>query len=113
MDKVKLLFLVDQLGGGGAERVVTETAIHLPSNFETLVCLTRREGNFEYTEMLKDHDVPFILLERKWRFDLVGLSKLYRLVHDFKPDIIHTHKFGSRAPLDTSTTQGTAKHKTS
>lgn len=90
-----MLQMIDQLGGGGAERVVVEIAAHLPEEYEPLVCATRHTGNFAYLDLLRQREIPFALIGRKSRYDVDGLARLKRLVDAFRPDIVHTHKFGS------------------
>ncbi|MCL5958224.1 MAG: glycosyltransferase [Chloroflexi bacterium] len=97
MGTVKVLQIVDQLGGGGAERVVVDIATHLPSGYEPLVCVTRARGSLAYAPKLKERNVPFVPVGRRWRYDVVGLMQLRRLVSDFRPDIVHTHLAGSNA----------------
>lgn len=93
--KNKIILLIDRLGGGGAERVVVEIASHLPLNFECLVVCTRDTGTSSYVDMLVEKGIPIISIGRKSRFDIRGFFVLRNLINTFKPDIIHSHKYGS------------------
>jgi len=92
---VRVLLLVDQLGGGGAERVVVDTATHLPSHCEVVVCATRAAGNFAYADELHESGVPLVRLYRSSRYDVEGLLRLRGLVAAYKPHVVHAHMFGS------------------
>lgn len=95
MERTRVLYIVDQLGGGGAERVVVDIATHLPPSYQCHVCATRENGNFSYCSSLEQHGVPYTLIGRRKRYDLRGFQKIRQLICDYQPHIIHTHKYGS------------------
>lgn len=93
-NKLKVLYIVDSLGGGGAERVVADLAKNICRNrFIPMVCTTREPG--VYVEELAQMGIRVDCLYRKKRFDIRGLFALLKLISDQKPQIIHTHKVGS------------------
>ena len=58
MKKISILFILPDLETGGAERIVTTIANHLPrEKFEPKILLLRKEGG--YLEILKE-DVEII-----------------------------------------------------
>lgn len=92
---MRVLLLVDQLGGGGAERVVVDAATHLRAHCQVLVCTTRAAGNFAYVGDLDRAGVPLLRIGRRSRYDLGGLLRLRAAISAYKPDILHSHKLGS------------------
>ncbi len=84
MKKISILFILPDLETGGAERIVTTIANHLPrSTFEPKIMLLRKEGG--YLEFLKD-DVEVIDLKTpRIRHSLLPILKEIR---KRKPDIV-------------------------
>ncbi|WP_226064662.1 glycosyltransferase [Kaistella polysaccharea] len=84
MKKISILFILPDLETGGAERIVTTIANHLPrSTFEPKIMLLRKEGG--YLEFLKD-DVEVIDLKTpRIRHSLKPILKEIR---KRKPDIV-------------------------
>ncbi|WP_027376407.1 glycosyltransferase [Kaistella palustris] len=84
MEKISILFLLPDLETGGAERIVTTIANHLPrEKFEPKILLLRKEGGF--LEFLKD-DVDVIDLKSpRIRHSLKPILKEIR---KRKPDIV-------------------------
>ena len=84
MQKISILFILPDLETGGAERIVTTIANHLPrEKFECKIMLLRKEGG--YLEFLKD-DVEIIDLKTpRIRHSLKPILKEIR---KRKPDIV-------------------------
>ena len=84
MKKISILFILPDLETGGAERIVTTIANHLPRDkFEPKIMLLRKEGG--YLEFLKD-DVEIIDLKTpRIRHSLKPILKEIR---KRKPDIV-------------------------
>lgn len=84
MKKISILFILPDLETGGAERIVTTIANHLPrSKFEPKIMLLRKEGG--YLEFLKG-DVEIIDLKTpRIRHSLLPILKEIR---KRKPDIV-------------------------
>lgn len=84
MQKISILFILPDLETGGAERIVTTIANHLPRDkFEPKILLLRKEGG--YLEFLKD-DVEIIDLKTpRIRHSLKPILKEIR---KRKPDIV-------------------------
>ena len=78
MKKTSIIFILPDLETGGAERIVTTLANHLPRNrFEPKILLLRKEGGF--LEILKD-DVEIIDI------------KTPRIRHSLKPILLEIKK---------------------
>lgn len=91
---IRVIYVVDTLGGGGAERIVVDMATHLDqSRFAPLICTTRELGL--YVSEVQSAGVPVHCLCRKNRFDIMGFLELVRLLKREDIDIVHCHKAGS------------------
>ena len=84
MKKISILFILPDLKTGGAERIVTTIANHLPrEKFEPKILLLRKEGG--YLDLLKD-DVEIIDLKTpRIRH---SLPPILREIRQRKPDIV-------------------------
>ena len=84
MKKISILFILPDLETGGAERIVTTIANHLPrSTFEPKILLLRKEGG--YLEFLKD-DVEII--DIKTPRIRHSLKPILNEIRQRKPDIV-------------------------
>jgi glycosyltransferase involved in cell wall biosynthesis len=94
--RLRVLYLIDRLRGGGAESFVVGLATHLPGErFEASVCATRVGVSGPLVEMLDDAGVPHAALGRRSRWDLLRMRQLATLLRRGRFDIVHAHKFGS------------------
>lgn len=84
MKKISILFILPDLETGGAERIVTTIANHLPrSKFQPAILLLRKEGGF--LDILKE-DVEIIDIKTpRIRHSLLPILKQ---IHRRKPDIV-------------------------
>lgn len=84
MKKISIIFILPDLETGGAERIVTTIANHLPrEKFEPKILLLRKEGG--YLELLKE-DVEIIDLKiQRIRNSLIPILKEIKIR---KPDIV-------------------------
>ena len=84
MKKISIIFILPDLETGGAERIVTTIANHLPrSTFEPKIMLLRKEGG--YLEFLKG-DVEVIDLKTQRIRN--GLKPILTEIRKRKPDIV-------------------------
>ena len=84
MKKISIIFILPDLETGGAERIVTTIANHLPrEQFEPKLMLLRKEGG--YLEFLKD-DVEIIDL--KIQRIRNSLRPILKEIKNRKPDIV-------------------------
>ena len=84
MQKISILFILPDLKTGGAERIVTTLANHLPrEEFDVKILLLRKEGGF--LDILKD-DVEIIDIKTpRIRHSLIPILKQ---IGQRKPDIV-------------------------
>ena len=95
MSKKRVLFIIEQLTHGGAERVVVELARRIDrERFEPYVCCLREEGKL--ADELKAAGVPVFCLHKRRPFDLRMLLRLKKKLKELRIDIVHTHLFTAR-----------------
>lgn len=83
----KILYLIDSLGVGGAERQLSLLLKYLPSTWEThLVSL----GGGPYYQVLLNQRTSVTVHQRRSRFDFIPVIQLFLDIFRFKPDIIHS-----------------------
>ena len=88
MEKIKVLLVIDHLGGGGAENQFLKLAKGIDRKlFEIKIFLT--EGGGEKLNEALSHglDIEFQRLDRK-RNTLITLRRLYKTIREFNPDIV-------------------------
>ncbi len=84
MKKISIIFILPDLNAGGAERIVTTIANHLPrEKFEPKILLIRKEG--AYLEILRD-DVEIIDIKTERIRN--SLLPILNEIRKHKPDIV-------------------------
>jgi glycosyltransferase involved in cell wall biosynthesis len=91
MDKIKVMQITHDLNIGGLQRVVVDLAKSLDKEkFDVSVCALREGGPFE--RELKDAGIEVIRMPSTGhRADYFRFWKLYKVMMEKKPSIIHTH----------------------
>lgn len=87
---MKIIFFIESLHAGGAERRVVELLSYLNEKpkYEIMVVLMRKE--IHYTKF-KELNIPYTIIERKWiKKDPRIIFKFYNICKKFNPDIIHS-----------------------
>ena len=83
----KVLYLIDQLGVGGAERELALLLKYLPKEWEgRLISL----GNGPFAQVIREGGTSVEVVSRAWRFDLAPLFPLWRALYIWRPDIVHS-----------------------
>lgn len=86
-NKIKIVFIVDSLGRGGAQRQMVELARTIDRNlFEPLVLIY-----FDIQQLRKDLDdakIPIFLIKKKSKYDLLFLFKLISFLQQHNPDVV-------------------------
>ena len=94
--RTKLMLVVPTLDRSGAEKQLTLLACRLPRDeFDVHVVALTRGGAF--ADELAQHGVRLTVLGKRWKFDLVAMWRLRRLIKDEQPDIVHTWLFAANA----------------
>ena len=91
-EKLKILYLIGQLQVGGAEKQLVMLVKHLDSSrFEPIVCSLSE--NAPLAAELRDANVEVIILAQKMRPDLTRFYRIFKIVIQIKPDLIHSYMF--------------------
>lgn len=92
----RVLLVIPTLDQSGAEKQLTLLATGLPRDeFEVRVVALTRGG--PYAADLERNGIPLTVLGKRWKFDPFCLRKLSRLVHEWRPDVIHTWLFAANS----------------
>jgi sugar transferase (PEP-CTERM/EpsH1 system associated) len=91
--KIKVMHLIHSLGAGGAENGIINLANNMDRNrFAVSICSFVKNGTRE--KHLKK-DVPLFTVNKKQGNDLSLPLRLARLFKTQRPDIVHTHAWGT------------------
>jgi len=89
--RLRVLHLVDSLRVGGKERQAVELIKGLCSaNAVDMMIVTMGDEQF-YVSDIQKLGVPLVYLLRRLRWDPAVFPRLWRILRDFRPDIIHTN----------------------
>ncbi len=93
MNPLKILFIITDLGIGGAERFLLDLTCEL-ENYEFIdFKIASLEENVDYVEF-NDSEKMLFLDYKLFSFGEVATNEKYtRLLDEFKPDIIHSNRF--------------------
>jgi len=90
--RVKVLYVIGQLGYGGAERQLLELASRLPRDrFDPLVCVLSARGPL--ADSLEAAGVPVVSLNKRPGALSSATAGLIRLVRSERPAVIHSYLF--------------------
>jgi glycosyltransferase involved in cell wall biosynthesis len=90
---INVLFIIDTLQIGGAENQVITLATALSKDpYRVQVCCLRRPIQ---AATLQARGIPFVSLNMRLRYWPVAVYKLFRLIRQVKPQIVHTHLGGA------------------
>ena len=85
---MKILFAIDTLGSGGKERRLTELLKALKASNDFEFELAVMDSHIHYREIL-DLDLRIHMILRKTKRDLSAFSKFWKLIREYKPDLVH------------------------
>lgn len=89
---IRILFIIDNLGYGGAERQVVELCNHIDKNkFEPFICSL--SNYVPLSKQILDNEKRFFLIDRKSKYDISIIFRLFSLIKKLKIDIIHSFLF--------------------
>jgi len=87
----KVLWLIKGLGMGGAERLLEAAIPHFDRDtydYEVAYCLAHKN---EVVPTLEHANIPIFCLNFRRNFDPGGFYRLFRLIRDRKPQVLHLH----------------------
>src|SRR5688572_24940713 len=91
---MRVLFIIDSLGTGGAERSTVDFCFYLKSLNHTvkIICLRRREQGFQHEAISSGLDVNFLSGTNL----ISNVMEINRICKVYNPEILHTTLFKSR-----------------
>ena len=93
--KIKIAYILPQLSGGGAERMVIDLATHLPASLYLVFVITLKDAaTAVWEEELTQANVQVVKLHKKFKLDIFCIWRLIQWLKINRPDILHTHLFG-------------------
>ncbi len=96
--RIRVLLLLDQLSGGGAEGYAIGLATGLDrQRFAVAVCATRYGDDPDVVALLEKHGVELVRLGRGAgsKLDVRAWLPLWRYLRENRVDVVNSHKFGS------------------
>jgi len=100
-EKLRIMFVVQSLVKGGAERMVLEISRELLRREAAEILIVGFENRNEYpglSEGLRFVHAPVTFQLSVFGHHHIELAPLLNLINDFKPDIIHTNCYMQEAP---------------
>lgn len=93
---IKVSLLIPTLDQSGAEKQLALLATSLPRDeFEVQVIALTRGGPYE--ALLKKHDIPVTILNKRFKFDPLAYRALKKTIQKQQPDILHTWLFAANS----------------
>ncbi len=86
MKRHRVLIINDSLDLGGKEHQLALLAKNLPNDWERKVWVIDGGPNYE---TFQSCNISFHLQPRKWKFDISPAFDLWKLIINWRPDIIH------------------------
>lgn len=91
--KIHIVHVIPTLDMGGAERLLLDIVKRADKEVFALTVICFVRGGL-WAEEIKQAGAELIILEKKNKFDLANLVKLWRALKKAQPDLIHTHLGG-------------------
>jgi hypothetical protein len=87
---IKILFCLNSLSIGGAEKLVLDLCLNLPKDkYEIAVATVMGGGDLE--EDYKAAGVKLFLHKKRSKLGFDVIKHFRKVIKEFKPDIVHTH----------------------
>ncbi len=91
--KIKVLHIIPTFKTGGAERLLLDIMKGIDINkFEPSVLIFKEKG--ELYEDLKKLPISVFFVTKKFKLDIKNIWKMFQIIKNEQPDIIHTHLGG-------------------
>ena len=93
---IKVLQIIPTLDQSGAEKQLIQVATGLPRDeFQVHVAVLTRTGPL--ARELEAANIPYTLINKTAKIDLLAYHRLKKLIREIKPDIVHTWLFAGNA----------------
>jgi len=93
MKTIKIAFVIDDLGLGGAQRQLLELVKRIDRNRFTPLVVGLSEEKIALKKEFEKTGVPIMLIRQRGKFSFSVLFKLCRIFRQFSPTIVHTYLF--------------------
>lgn len=96
MKKIKVLHIIPNLGMGGAENITISIAKYLDKekfDVEIVSMFSENSCVDKYKKIIAESKIPVTFLDKKPGLDISIVRKLFFLIRDKRPDIVHTHLY--------------------
>ena len=94
-DKPVVIFFIDVLGYGGAERLMAPIISYLKKDFSIRVCVFQIKDGNPMATRIESEGVPVDYLPIKHLRELSAIPRLIRYLRKHRPDLVHTQlEFG-------------------
>jgi glycosyltransferase involved in cell wall biosynthesis len=91
--KIKVLFLITDLGKGGAERYLIDLCYELINYPDIEFIIASLLSNNHYNDLTQEFRIEYMNFQPPKLSKKNGNESYKKLLEEFKPDIIHTHRF--------------------
>lgn len=91
--RLKIVFVIDDLGLGGAQRQLTELVKALPKTDYEAHVISLSVAKRAYAKAIREADVPVTLIEQSGKWSWHAYRFLSRAIRSAQPDIVHTWLF--------------------
>lgn len=89
---MKILEIMPDFNLAGAEIMVENLCYELKKQHEVTV-VSMYHCETAITERLKSNGIDLVFLDKKNGFDWTATQRLKKVIRDFAPDVIHTHRY--------------------
>lgn len=89
---MKIIQIIPDLGFGGAEIMAENLIYKLKEKGHTILVVSLFNNHSEIAKRIEKNRVKIIYLNKKNGIDLLQIYKLYKLLKQEKPDVVHTHR---------------------
>lgn len=90
---IRIVYVIDDLGVGGAQRQLVELVKSLPRDRYALHVVSLSTDKDEFAQALRQLGVPCTCIAQSGAWSPGAFSALYRLLRLLRPDIVHTWLF--------------------
>ena len=89
----KILFIIANTNIGGAQRNLIQLATEMSKKYNIYFMILRQEG--ELSNELKSFNIEILLINQKSTYDIKSYIRVFKIIRELEPDIIHTQLFFS------------------
>lgn len=100
--KIKVMQIIPDLGIGGAEIMVENLSLQLTKKGFDVKIISLYNHNSAITERLEKNNIQVIYLDKKLGFDWKIAVRLYKLMKEYQPDVVHTHLYAASYGISAS-----------